>query len=191
MKRLATIISPAAVIAVCGLCFAGGGDLGSLLKEAQTQAGKGDFASALTSIDKAKVLAFEKAPLALNHFQFVQAPGEAYGVYRPRESNVYKPDEVVYIYSEPAGYTFKKEGDIYKFSLTADFLLMDGEGSVLGGQKNFATFGFQSRMPNTEFMLNLTYTFTGLTPGKYKIETTVKDDNSDKKTSKTLEFEIR
>lgn len=58
-------------------------------------------------------------------------------------------------------------------------------------QKNFGTFGFKSQRPTTEFMLNLTYNFTGVTPGKYKIETTVRDNHSDKKASETVEIEVK
>ncbi|MBJ7450088.1 MAG: hypothetical protein JHC93_07015 [Parachlamydiales bacterium] len=161
-------------------------DVNNLLDSAKTQYKNGEIRAALESVDQAKLMLFQAAPLALENFQLVKEPSTAYGVYQTRESNVFKTGDTIYIYCEPIGYTIKEEGENYNFKLTTDFSISDDKNNVLARQEDFANFGLDSHEPNTELMLNINYKFTGAEPGTYFLQTTVRDQYSDKRTSKTI-----
>jgi hypothetical protein len=82
---------------------------------------------------------------------------------------------------EPAGYVVQKNDQgKHEFGFHADMSLENEKGEILGGQKDFANMAFSSWNFNTEICLTFTYTFSGLSKGRYKIVTTVHDARSDK-----------
>jgi hypothetical protein len=102
------------------------------------------------------------------------------GAYRPRDGNLFRKGEPVRIALEPVGYTLKEEGGLYRLLLTTDFTVVDDQGSIYGGQRDFGRWEAASRRPVTEFLMFFTYDLSGLAPGEYVIETVVRDAYSDR-----------
>lgn len=141
-----------------------------------------DYLKALQLLRSSIEMFWEKSPLLLHNARFVKQDGNSYGMYEPKEGDTFSPGEPVYLYVEPVGFTLKRnESGNYEFGFTGDFSLTDEGGKILGSQNDFANLNFKSWNFNTEVALTFTYTFSGLEKGRYKIITTVKDANSDKK----------
>jgi hypothetical protein len=158
------------------------------LKEAM---GKNDHAGALSALRSTFEVFWEKTPLLLNNVKFVMSESASYGIYTPKATEEFAPDEVIYLYLEPVGQTLKKnEQGQYDFGFTADFALEDETGKVLGGQKGFVNPSFTSWNFNTEIALTFNFTFSGLQAGKYKIVLSVKDVNSAKTAAVNKVFTI-
>jgi hypothetical protein len=102
------------------------------------------------------------------------------GAYSPRGGNLFRKGEPVRIALEPVGYTLKEEGGLYRLLLTTDFTVVDDQGSIYGGQRDFGRWEAASRRPVTEFLMFFTYDLSGLAPGEYVIETVVRDAYSDR-----------
>jgi hypothetical protein len=102
------------------------------------------------------------------------------GVYRPRAGNFFRRGEAVRIALEPVGYALKEEDGLYRLLLTTDFTVVDGQGNIYGGQREFGRWEAASRRPVTEFLMFFTYDLGELAPGEYVIETVVRDAYSDR-----------
>jgi hypothetical protein len=151
-----------------------------------------DFANALRALRSLGTAFWAESPLLLENVKFVKGSGCSYGVYEPRESEVFADGEPIYLYAEPAGYLFKKNpAGYYEFGFKADFQVADESGKVLGGQNDFAVLPFKSWNPNTEISITFTYTLSGLEKGKYKMTTQVSDAHSAKKVSCEKWFTIK
>lgn len=141
-----------------------------------------DYAGALAALRRLVTAFCSQSPLLLGNVRFVKGPDNSYGVFEPRGSDAFAEGEAIYLYAEPAGYSFKKNpAGYYEFGFKADFQVADEGGKVLGGQNEFAVLPFKSWNPNSEVSITFTYTFSGLQKGKYKITTQVADMNSAKK----------
>lgn len=160
------------------------------LKRAETSYAAGKYDQTLNAMFDALYSAWEKSPFLLTSMLLVQEPAKGYGLYEPRSSNAYKPGEKMYIYAEPAAYGFKRSGDRYEFGFAVDFSVATEEGKILGGQKDFGSFSFNSRVANTETMLNVTLTISGLDPGRYVLELTIHDKIGGGMVTRTLPFAI-
>ena len=134
---------------------------------------------------------WNEAPLTATNITLVTEQPGGYGMYTPRADTIFDAIDPILIYCEPIGYTVIKNGDQYEFSLSADFTVSDESGNILGGQENFGNWGVKSRAFNTEFMMFFTFNLKGLPGGKYKLQVTLKDANSDKKTSFQQAFAIK
>jgi hypothetical protein len=143
-------------------------------------AGKSYFA-AYEKLHSTMELFWEKTPLLLSNVRYVMGEDNTYGIYEPRVDNRFAAGEPIYLYLEPIGFAFMKNtAGYYDFGFKVDFTLEDEAGSVLGGQKDFASPNFKSWNHNTEVSLTFTYTFTGFGKGKYKVITNVRDAYSGK-----------
>lgn len=160
------------------------------LKRAETSYAAGKYDQALNAMFDALYRAWDKSPFLLTSMLMVQEPAKGYGLYEPRSSNVFKPNEKIFIYAEPAAYGFKKSGDRFEFGFSVDFSVATEDGRILGGQKEFGSFTFNSRVANTETMLSLTLTISGLEPGRYVLEITVHDKIGGGAVSRTLPFAV-
>ena len=54
----------------------------------------------------------------------------------------------------------------------------------------FGVLKLSSRFPNKEFMGKITYTFSGIEPGDYVVQTNIRDQNSDKTVTFSTPFKI-
>lgn len=141
-----------------------------------------DYAKALAGLRSLVRTFWAESPLVLENAMFVKGDTNSYGIYEPRENDVFAPGEPIYLYLEPAGHIVTRNpAGYYEFGFKVDFQIVDESGTVLGGQTDFATMPFKSWNINTEMSLTFTYTFSGLGKGKYKIITQVSDMHSEKK----------
>ena len=125
-----------------------------------------------------------ESSLFLENVKFVKGADNSFGIYEPRENDVFTAGEPIYLYMEPAGYVMKKNpAGYYEFGFKADFQVADESGKVLGGQtispfclSNPGTPTRRSRSPSPT-------PSAALEKGKYKIITQVSDMHSAKKAS--------
>jgi hypothetical protein len=191
MKHAAIVLA-LAFAAAAG--FGGTGhaeDLTDLAKQAASEAKDGKDLEAYDTIRKAALKVWSSGPLLFRKAIFVIKPPAGFGIYDPRADSVFKPGEKLYIYVEPVGFTWKKQDGLNRAELVADLVLKDEEGTVLGEQKGFGTFKFESREQNMEVLTSLTIDFTEAPAGKYAAELTFTDKIGDKSATFTLPFEIK
>lgn len=162
-----------------------------LAKTAASEAKKGNDLDAYNTIRKAALSIWEQGPLMFREALFVKSAPTGYGIYDPRPNTVFKPGEKLFIYVEPVGFTWKKQGGLNHAELVSDLILKDSEGKVLGEQAGFGTFTFDSRDNNMEVMTALTIDFTEAPAGKYVAELKFTDKLGKKSASFELPFEIK
>lgn len=146
------------------------------LLAADNSAGALDAADALvvTVWDAGKDIGIREAVL-------VAEPASGMGIYNPRPNEKYKVGEPILIYAEPIGYGFGSGGNgLFTIGFMVDLKVMTEAGEVLGELPSVADLDLTSRRKMHEFNANLTYTLDGITPGRYVLETTLRDKNSDK-----------
>lgn len=146
---------------------------------------------AIAALDEAEGVVWEKAPLAFRRALWVAEKGSGFGVYNPRENDVFAPGVPMLVYAEPIGFGWNRAGDIWRTDLIADVTIRAKDGKQLFAQEEFQKLQLASRNRNREFMVNFTYTLSGITPGDYLLETTLRDQVSRKKGSFTLPFSVR
>lgn len=105
-------------------------------------------------------------------------------------SPVYRDGQPVYVYLEPIGYGFDETEDFARFGFTVDLVVLSEGGSVIGGQRDFGRFDFQSRVANIETFLFLEITPTGLPAGAYALEIEVHDQVDGDSALVRFDFEI-
>jgi hypothetical protein len=163
----------------------------TLLDEARAQINGLQFKEAMSTLQALMLKVWSASPMFVAKAVLVEKKASGFGMYQPRVNNVFKKKEPILIYVEPVGYTINRKGDIFSFGLETDFSLLDMNGKVLGGQRNFGKWAWNSHSPNMEIFMNLDFTLTGLSPGKYAIECVVRDKNSDKRAAVRKIIEIR
>jgi hypothetical protein len=109
-----------------------------------------------------------------------------YGVYEKLASNTFAPGEDIVLYSEPVGFSYKPiisngtNGETqYLMNFTADLVITDTEGNVLGGFQDLPISEIISHHQNKE--VNLVVTLSQSSPfpeGNYKVLYTVHDESS-------------
>lgn len=103
------------------------------------------------------------------------------GVYNPRETNTFKAGEDILIYAEPTGYGYGTPAEgLYSMGFGVDLKVVSETGEVLGEIPDLTQVELSSRNQNREFQANITYTLTGIEPGRYVLQTTLKDKFSAK-----------
>ena len=147
------------------------------LEDARRFLEKKDAAATLAALRRATALAWGELPFTALNVHLAAAPPSGYGQFIPRVDNVYRPSEPLILYLEPVGFAVRhdeKQG-LYTYNLTADFNLVDAWGRVVGGRRDFGRFGGESRHFPDRFPLTFTYSLSGLPPGDYRVETTLRD----------------
>lgn len=129
--------------------------------------------------------------LSIGETVLLAEPASGYGIYNPRPSDTYKLGEPVLIYAEPMGFGYGSPGEgLYSIGFFVDLKVMTEMGELLADLQNVTELDLTSRYPNREFQANLTYNLDGITPGRYILQTTLRDKNSAKIGSfeNTVEF---
>lgn len=107
-----------------------------------------------------------------------------YGVYEPRQSNIFSPGETLELYVEPVGYSFgpvQKENNAYSIDLSTDIIVSEPSGREVTSIRGFHAGNMTTHHKNTEAFLVLTLTPSqGVPEGDYVITYIVKDNNSGK-----------
>ncbi|WP_288196789.1 hypothetical protein [uncultured Pleomorphomonas sp.] len=159
-------------------------------KAAEALLAEGKAVEALASLEAAFNAAWDAAPLGFSEATFVTGKPAGFGIYATRPNSVFQPDEQMLVYAEPFGYSFGKEGDLFKIDFSADFELRTPRGQILHAQKDFASLDMVSRRRNKEVQVYIVYNFKGLKPGDYVLVTKLSDRNSEKKGEFELPFTI-
>lgn len=187
--RAITYLASLSLIAV----MAGGAQAGPIADnaaKAEQLLQSGDPVAAAQALDDAMEELWIQSPLVFRKVLFVE-DSSGFGIYRPRESNVFKPGEPLIIYAEPIGYGYGKHAlGGNEIKLSADFELTDPEGNSLFSQADFLTLDLPVRYHNREFQMKMTVSLTGLGVGQYKAKFVVHDANSPKTGAFELPFEV-
>jgi hypothetical protein len=102
-----------------------------------------------------------------------------FGVFNPRENNVFKPGEPILIYCEPLGFAYGEPGaGLFSVNFIIDLQVLDALGNELANAPGATEFNMTSRHRNREVQANITYTLDGLPIGRYTLITTLRDKNS-------------
>lgn len=110
----------------------------------------------------------------------VQVP-EGYGVYNARPDTVYKVGEPIFLYAEPFGYGYGTAAPgVYTIGFDVNLRVLAMDGAVVAEAPGLLALSMESRHKNREFMADMTFNLGGLVPGMYKLETTLRDQNSAK-----------
>jgi hypothetical protein len=166
------------------------GDLVDAAQQAEAAVDAGNFAAALASLNMARDGVWNASPLTVTKAILVASDPQGYGIYDIRDNNQYKAGEPIVIYAEPAGFAYGRDGDMNLINMALDFEIKSSTGESLAVKQDFAKWELRSRVANKEFMGKLTYTFSGIEPGDYVVETTIRDQNSDKKVTFATPFKI-
>jgi hypothetical protein len=167
------------------------GEIEDLARQAEKQANAGRHLEAVATLRRAINVLTDKGPLALRRVQFITEIPRGFGIYQPRGNNVFRPGEPLIVYAEPVGVGWKAEGDVNRSLIVTDFEIRTPNGKVLGGQKEFGKFEFNSRDRNHEIMSHLTITLTGAPVGSYVLTATYRDLINGKSAMLELPFEIK
>jgi hypothetical protein len=167
------------------------GEIADLGREAETKANAGQHLEAIETLRRAINAIASKGPLLLRRVQFITEPPKGFGIYNPRPNNVFPSGEPLIVYAEPVGMGWKTEGGLNKSLIVTDFEVYSADGKLLGGQKEFGKFEFNSRELNQEVHSHLTITLTGAPRGRYKFVATYRDLVGNKSAKLELPFEIR
>jgi hypothetical protein len=122
---------------------------------------------------------------SLNLYVVPESVG-GYGVYEKRLSNTFAPGEDIVLYSEPIGFSYKpivsnltNDETQYLMNFTADLVITDTEGNVLGGFQDLPISEIISHHQNKEVNLVITLSQSSPFPeGNYKVLYTVHDEPS-------------
>lgn len=119
--------------------------------------------------------------LAFGETVLIAEPASGYGIFNPRPDDKFKLGEPVLIYAEPMGFGYGAVGGgLYGIGFFVDLKILTEAGEVLGDIQNVTELNLTSRYQNREFQANLTYNLDGITPGRYLLQTTLRDKNSAK-----------
>ena len=166
------------------------GEISDAGTEAESLLEAGNHAKAMAALNAARESIWKAAPLTINKAILVASDPQGFGIYDIRDDNRYRAGEDIVIYTEPSGFEYGRDGDLYVIGMTLDFDIRSASGESLASQENFAAWQLRSRVPNKEFMGKITYSFAGIQPGDYVVETRIRDLNSDKVTSFPTRFVI-
>jgi hypothetical protein len=167
------------------------GEIEDLGRQAEKQANAGQHLEAVQTLRRAINVLTAKGPLVLRHVQFIREPPRGFGIYQPRASNVFRPGEPLIVYAEPVGLAWKTEGAINRAQVATDFEIRTPDGKILGGQKEFGKFEFNSRERSQDIMTHLTITLNGAPSASYVLTVTYRDLINSKSATLELPFEIR
>ena len=169
---------------------AAAGDIADAGSKAESLMEAGNHAGAMSALNSALDSVWGAAPLTINKAVLVASDPQGFGIYDIRDNNQYKSGEPIVIYTEPSGFGYGRDGQLYTINMALDFNIKSSTGESLAIQENFAKWELRSRVPNKEFMGKLTYTFSGIDPGDYVVETVIRDQNSDKTVTFPTSFKI-
>lgn len=168
------------------------GEIADKAAEVESLLAAGDDAGAVAAAREVFGKAWEATSgLAIGETVLIAEPASGYGIYNPRPDDRFKIGEPVLIYAEPMGFGYGSPGEgLYSIGFFVDLKVMTEAGEVLGDLQNLTELDLTSRYPNREFQANLTYNLTGVPPGRYVLQTTLRDKNSAKIGSfeNTVEF---
>jgi hypothetical protein len=158
--------------------------------KADTLMDEGKTVEAIDALDAAMEEIWRRSPLVLRKVLLVNE-SHGFGIYQPRDSDIFHPGEKLRVYVEPVGYAYGKNaiGGL-EIAFDTDLTIRSDRGKQLFYRPDLFRVALPVRYHNREFNLSLTLTLTGLPPGKYVGAFHLKDRHSDKAADFELPFEI-
>lgn len=121
----------------------------------------------------------------------VAEPAAGFGLYNPRTDERFKKGDPVIVYVEPTGFSYGAPGaGLLSIGFVVDLKVTSALGEVIGDIPSLTELNLTSRYRNREFQANLTYNLQGIAAGRYVLQTTLRDKNSNKTGVFDLEIEI-
>jgi hypothetical protein len=188
LKSFVIIVSSIMAL-LAGPCYSR--DVTVILEEAQKQVSGNQMPEAIGTLREAIQGIWDQADLKVALCQLVEGPAKDYGMYTPRQSNLYNANSPIHLYVEPIGYNVIMKGDEMEFGLVADFAIKSSEGIELYDKKEFDSWVVKSRRFISEFSINLECNITGLKKGAYILEITLRDMNGASSAKTEKEIRIR
>ncbi len=146
--------------------------------------------AAYTNALEAYDAAWENSGLVISKFVLTEAPSSGYGQYTPRPEAAYSDGEALSVYAEPVGYGFTETNGTYAYRLTASYKLLNRSGQVLAEETDFAEFSGSGRSKQRELSASLTFSFSGLPAGDYRLEAIFTDEVAGGTSGFTLPFSV-
>lgn len=163
-----------------------------LIEQALENIRSQDYSTAIDLLEEALLLIRQKAPLEIRSLQFTENEAGGFGLYQIRQNNNFTQGETFYIYAEPKNHTTKEiEQGLYEIHIREDIYILDMEGNILWGQKDFLDYHIFSHSPNNEIFI--TNSITQDTPfpiGEYQFQLVLKDVFSQKTVEQNIAFVI-
>lgn len=150
--------------------------VGDLIEQSRQHYLAGELDKSYATIKEAMDQIWEESPLWVGTAVLIEQRSPSYGIYKPRRNNVYAHNEPIMLYLEPKGFGHRKtDNDMWQYGVEVDFVLKQPNGTVMTGQTDLIRAVKESRKKNKELSLSLIYSITGAPPGKYIVETVVRD----------------
>ncbi|MFH1036214.1 MAG: hypothetical protein V1806_17055 [Pseudomonadota bacterium] len=155
------------------------GDPLALLDQARGSLQVGQKLEALGLLDQAGRALWNQLGLGVANAVLTREEAQGFGMYNPREGNLYSNQEPILVYLEPRGYrvTTPQPG-LFAFGVRVDVSLLATNGEVLWGKENALVKNILSRRFNREFYITLTLNFKGAPAGDYVVLLTLHDQQS-------------
>lgn len=187
--RAASLLASLAMLALtAGTAYSG--PITDHATDAEALLDEGDPVAAVEALDKAMEEIWNQSPLVFRKVLFVEDLS-GFGLYRERQSEVFKPGEPLVVYAEPIGFAYgRNNAGGTEISLIADFVLTDLDNKELFVKDDFLNVTLPVRYHNREFQIKMTVNLSGLPVGKYVAKFHMRDKYSDKSGDFEMPFEI-
>ena len=148
----------------------------------ETRLAAGDYAGALDSGQDFVAQIWDQTPaITFGQSLLVAENATGFGVFNPRENNVFKQGDPILIYCEPFGFGYGAPGPgLYSVNFVVDLQVLDAAGTQLANAEGATEYNMTSRHKNREVQANITYSLDGIPVGRYTLITTLRDKNSAK-----------
>lgn len=160
--------------------------------EAERLMAAGRVAEAAAVLRAGMFALLDKAPsIGFANVALVEGEVAGYGNFTPRASARYAPGEPIRLYVEPVGLAAvaQEDGSIVQ-GFVIDLVIRDAGRAVIGAAPGLMESGVSVRLRPNDFFAALTYNLTGLPAGRYSLESTMRDRNSDRQGSFAVEIEV-
>ena len=157
--------------------------------EALLQPPSANPGAALQSFDLAIDAFWKQLPLTIRAAAFADKIS-GYGQYAPRPTSVFRPGEESHVYLALAGYTLRPISTGFRVEFNTSVKIENPDGSVLAREDDFAELISQYTVENHEYYADFEVGLPDLKPGKYVLDVTVRDVQSNKMTTADLPFSI-
>lgn len=171
---------------LCALLMTGSaalaGPVADTAASVETRLSNGDYPGAVAEAREILQAVWDESPgIGFTDTFLIIEPASGFGIYNPRADNIYKLAEPIVIYAEPFGFGYGNPGEgLVSIGFFVDLQVQSDSGEILGDVPNVTELDMSSRYPNKEFQANITYNLDGISAGKYRLITTLRDKNSAK-----------
>jgi hypothetical protein len=156
-----------------------GEDPQASLEQARARLQAGQRSEALGLIDQAAQTIWNQMGLSVGLAVLTKEDAQGFGMFNPRDNNVFADGEPILAYVEPRGYRVTSpQPGLFAFGIKVDVALLGPQGDILWGKENLLVKNVLSRQFNREFYITLTLNFTGAPAGNYVVLLTLHDQQA-------------